>query len=546
MAASRPAGAAPRWPCHDEMDRVTTSPREADGMAGALPSTAILVGPALRRGRMRRMLRDRTVVRLFITVWLVYSVHFASDIVRETYLAMSLAERFSIRVDDYLGLHPDLFAIEGRGAYINNNPGASLLGAIPYAVARPALEALYRLRPGLVAPKPAATYDDPRPNRNTFFNAARERGLDIRLGLAAAVMHAGLMVPLGAAAAVLVFLYLRGTLRDERTALWLALLYAFGTPIFFRTAFLNQNVLIAHAVLGAYILASHVARGDTSPDRVGRLPWIGLLLGFALLIDYSGIPLVLAFGVWLMAEGWRERGARGGLEWGLRYSAGVMVPVAVLLGYQALAFGNALLPAQSYMPETRFSVLGWNGFILPNAELAWRNLFDPRYGLLAFCPLLLLGIAGPFLKHRPGGPTRSELALIVGAAGALYLFLCSVAFAFLQWNTGVRYMVPAVPLLFMAAVPVLLRLPAWARYAAVVPTVCISWAVSMTRDGVPGAIARVFLQGFELPWLTVLQKTSAGYLPFLEGGASPLAIFVLLAVVLWLLWRGETRRTVVR
>lgn len=513
-----------------------------------IPASTIAVAPALRRNRARRLLRDGTVVRLFITVWLVYTVHFASDIVRETYLAMSLGERLSIRVDDYLGLHPDLFEIEGRGAFINNNPGASMLGAIPYAVARPGIDLVFRWKPGLAAPKPAATYDDPRPNRSIFLNAARERGLDIRLGLAAATMHAGLMVPLGAAAAVLVFIHLRGMLRDARTALWLAILYAFGTPIFFRTAFLNQNVLIAHAVLVAYVLASGIARASDAADEradpvTRRIPWIGALLGFTLLCDYSGIPLVLAFGIWIVAHGWRRGGGTaGGLRWGLLYSAGVLGPVAVLLGYQWAAFGNPLLPAQSYMPPTRFSVLGWNGFIPPNTELMWRNLFDPRYGLLAFCPLLLLAFAAPFLRHRPGGPVRAELALIFGTAAALYLFLCSVAFAFLQWNTGVRYMVPAVPLLFMAAVPVLLRLPAWARFAVVVPTVAISWAVSMTRDAVPGALARVFFQGFELPWLTVLRRTSSGYLAFLEDGASPIGIFIVIGVVVWLMWRNHPLR----
>jgi hypothetical protein len=492
-----------------------------------------------RPGAVRRLLRDRIAVKLFFTVWLVYTFHFATDVARETYLALSLGERASIRVDEYLGLHPDLFEMEGRGAFINNNPGASMLGAIPLAVAHPFMDLLFRAKPELISPKPPAVYDDPRPNRNPFFNAVRERGLDIKLGLAAAVTHAGLMVPLGAAAAVAVFLHLRGTLRDERRALWLALLYAFGTPIFFRSAFLNQNVLIAHAVLAAYLVASSLAcdREADSPSK--RLLAIGGLLGFALLCDYSGIPLVLAFGVWAIAEGWTRRGAMEGIRWGAAYSAGALGPIAILLAYQWAAFGDPIMPAQTYMPPTRYSVLGWNGFFWPNAELMWRNLFDPAFGLFAFCPVLLLALASPFLRGRAGAPTKSELWLALGASAALYVFLCSVAFAFLQWNSGVRYMVPAVPLLFMALVPVLLRLPVWARWLAVIPTVCISWAVAMTRDGVPGALGRVFLQGFELPWLTVLRKTSSGYLESLSTGASPIALLCLIAVILWLTWRGE-------
>ncbi len=490
---------------------------------------------------MQRLLRDGTAVRLFATVWLVYSIHFAPDVAREAYLAIALGDDHSIRVDKYLGLHPDLFEIEGRGAYINNSPGASILGAIPYAVARPVLDLLFRWKPGLVAPKPAATYDDPRPNRNRFFNEARSRGLDIKLGLAAAVMHAGLMVPLGAAAVVAMFVYLRGTLRDERTAVWLALLYAFGTPIFFRSAFLNQNVLIAHAVLVAYFVASRITReGHPVKPPVARLIAVGALLGFALLCDYSGIPLIVAFGVWAIGMGWRRSGPGAGMKWGALYTAGALGPIALLLAYQWAAFGHPLFPAQTYMPPTRFSVLGWHGFFWPAPELLWRNLLDPRYGLLAFCPMLALAAVAPFVRRRPGEPQGSELSLIFGVTAALYLFLASVAFAFLQWNTGVRYIVPAVPLLFVALVPVLLRLPVWGRWLAIVPTVCISWSVSMTRDAVPGALSRVFLKGFELPWLTVLRKTSSGYLDFLADGASPIALLCLTAVIIWLLWRGHS------
>ncbi len=191
-------------------DRVPTVDRTAEREAGA----------ARRRRGLRGWVRAEPVAaRLVFTVWLIYGVHFASDVVRETYLAMSLGGALSIRVDDYVGLHPDLFEVEGRGAYINNNPGASLVGAVPYAIARPLIEGLFRLRPSLREPKPPTVYDDPRPNRNPFLNEARARGLDIELGLAAASIHAGLMVPLGAGAALLVFLFLRRRLGSERQAL---------------------------------------------------------------------------------------------------------------------------------------------------------------------------------------------------------------------------------------------------------------------------------------------------------------------------------------
>jgi hypothetical protein len=47
----------------------------------------------------------------------------------------------------------------------------------------------------------------------------------------------------------------------------------------------------------------------------------------------------------------------------------------------------------------------------------------------------------------------------------------------------------------------------------------------------------IFFRGFELPWLTVLQKTAGAYLPFLEQGADPLAILHLTGIVIWVVWR---------
>ncbi|MGH7476596.1 MAG: glycosyltransferase family 39 protein [Longimicrobiales bacterium] len=514
-------------------DPVVAEPRRTPVAAATSPARASAYGPG-SGGRPP----SRLLVRLFLTVWLVYGLHLATNVVRETYLAVSLGTSLSVRVDDFIGLHPDLFVIEGRGGYINNNPGASLLAAVPYALARPAIDVLFRLRPALGAPKPPATYEDPRPNRTRFMNEARARGLDVRLGLAAITMQLGLMAPLGALAAVLLFVFLRERLGSESQALWLTLLYAFGTPIFFRSAFLNQNALLAHFTLFAYLLVAS-ARGLSPP----RLAAAGALLGLGLLCDYSAAPLLLAFGGWILIEAYRrQHGAAATLRRVGAFCLGAAIPVALLLGYQWLAFGNPWFPAQSYMPPTALSGSGWNGLFWPIPELLWRNLFDPRYGLLVFCPMLAAALLAPALRLRPGGPTHSELALIFAAAAALYLFSSSVQFALLQFNTGVRYLVPAVPLLFIALVPVLLAAPAWLRWLLVIPSVTISWAVSMAREDVPTALARVFMQGFELPVLTVLQKMSSGYLPQLEQGVSPVPLFVLAGVVLWLLWRGTTLR----
>jgi hypothetical protein len=214
----------------------------------------------------------------------------------------------------------------------------------------------------------------------------------------------------------------------------------------------------------------------------------------------------------------------------------------VLFGYQWLAFGSPWFPAQRYMPATEFSVLGWNGMTVPTFGLLLGNLLDPTCGLFVFCPMLVAALAAPFLRTSSGSLTRSELALALAASAALWLFASANQFSNLQFNTGVRYMVPAVPLLFAALVPVVLRAPRVLVWALIVPTVAISWSVSMARESVPISLARVFMMGPELPWVTVLGRMASGYAPFLADGVSPIAILLVLGVVVWLIWRGGDPR----
>ncbi|MBV6521946.1 MAG: hypothetical protein MNPFHGCM_02090 [Gemmatimonadaceae bacterium] len=501
-------------------------------------------------------LNSRSVkVRLFLTVWVVYALHATTNVVRETYLAIALGGHASVRVDEFLGLHPDLFEIPGRGSYINNNPGASMLGGVAYFFVRPAIALAVTLRPQIADPKPPAQYDDPRPNRTRFMNAARARGVDITLGLAAIGIQVLLMAPLGALGAVLVWGRLRQRIGDHREALFWALVYAFATPLFFRSAFLNQNAIIAFLTLTSYLLMTgeeglRSGTGATSSDddpvsdvnrRTRRRFFVGLLLGIGLLNDYSAVPFLVVFGLWILVEGFRLAGLKGAVRLGLAYGAGALGPILLLLAYQWIAFGSPWFPAQRYMPPTEYSVKGWFGFTMPTAELAWGNLFDSRYGLFAYSPLLLAALSAPFLCRREwwAGPGSSALVWSLASCAALYLFSCANQFANLQWNTGVRYMVPAAPLLFLAAVPVLRRSPVALRWLLVGSSLVISLAVTMTREDIPTALSLVATGGPTLPVIVVLDKMASGYSVLLPWWTI-WAVYAITAGFLWLVWRNAS------
>ncbi len=70
-----------------------------------------------------RLTPREIAVRLFLTCWIVFSLHFATNTVREIYLALAIGDHLSFRVDEYANLHPDLFEKEGYGWHIGSNPG---------------------------------------------------------------------------------------------------------------------------------------------------------------------------------------------------------------------------------------------------------------------------------------------------------------------------------------------------------------------------------------------------------------------------------------
>lgn len=473
-------------------------------------------------------------VRLFLTCWLVYALHLATNTVREIYLSLSIADHLSFRVDEYAGLHPDLFETPGRGWHINSNPGASMVGAIPYALLRPVTD---RVVAGVNQARAASgqeppEYDSPWPMAREFFRNSWRRGYDIKFGLAAILTQALAMAPLSALGAVAMFYLLRQICATEMQALWMALLYAFGTPVFFRTGFLNQNMLVANmAVFG--LLA--VWRVDEDAQARRRWMLAGLAGGAALLMDYSGVIVLAGLGAWAILQSRSLRPA-------VPYALGALGPLLLLFFYQWQSFGHPLYPAQHWMPKVAWVEEGYKGVGLPQLEMLLANAFDLRYGLFTSCPLLLLGLIAPLW-----GKERGRIAGAIAIAAGLWLFASSVHYSKLQFNTGVRYLVPAIPFLFLPAVMVLSKLPASAVYLCGVLAVAQAWPMAMYRDverglGVIEPLLHIYLGGFQLPLFTVLSRMKGTFGQYFEHGISPLPVLVLAGLLIYGIWSPRLQR----
>jgi hypothetical protein len=513
--------------------------------ADARPELAGKSSPGMldRASPWRFSLRS-TALRLFLTCWLVYALHFATNTVREIYPALSLGDHLSFDVSEYVGLHPDIFEIPGRGAFINNNPGTSMMGAVPYVLTKPVIDRIvsYVQRSRSLSPDQDREYDTIYPNGREFYQEARARGLDVKFALAAGVMQALLMAPLSAFAAVVMFLILERLTSSRRAALFLALLYAFATPIFYRTAQLNQNVLQAHFALFAFVLLWRPWDTPQHPRRPNYL-LAGLLCGWTLVLDYSGLVIVLMLGGYAVV---RRRtlpvAAKAGSDL-VRFGTGVLVCVALLAGYQWLAFGHPLYPAQHYMPATSLSVYGYNGIDWPQLDLLWENAFGLRYGLFTSAPLLLLALWVPgWLRQRSRLVGRLETWFILAFTMAFFLFTAANQFSRLQFNSGVRHVVPVTPFLFLLAATVLYRLSAvWVVPIGIAATYW-SWCLVLYRDveqgwGVFESLIQVTLHGPRLPWSTVLERL--GYIP--DGRLITIPLLALAGAIVGALWAVRSK-----
>jgi hypothetical protein len=449
-----------------------------------------------------------------------------------------LGDHFSFDVSEYLGFHPDIFEIPGRGAFINNNPGASILGAIPYVLTRPIIDRIVAKvqQQRAASPQLRPEYRTIYPMASEFYRKAWDRGLDMKFGLGAWVMQAFLIAPLSALSVVVMYRILGSVVPSARAALFLAFLYAFATPVFYRTAQLNQNLLVSHFALFAFALLWRPWDRSARPQNI----WYfiaGLLSGWTIVLDYSGVIVVLSLGLYIYLLHKREINHKRLLPSLCFYGAGAALAVMVLLAYQWSSFGHPLYPAQYYMPPATFTHLGYRGMDWPKLDLLGATAFSLSFGLFISAPLLLLSLYVPdwFRDHRVLGP--AELHFVFAFSLLFFLFCAANQYGRMQFNSGVRHVVPVVPFIFLLATGLLLRMQTiWAIVIGILSTYW-SWCLAMYRDveqglGVIESIVHVTLEGLRFPWLMVLKNM--GYVS--DSASLVVSLVVLLAAVLWVVW----------
>jgi hypothetical protein len=456
------------------------------------------LNPGVQTGIPRK---DRVTWRVFLTGWLVYSFFWTPYLIREHFPVLSLLENGSVNVERYVGWTDDIFRSPAGGAYINNNPGASLTAALPLLVFQPLLLRADHWNPG---PPPTTSRDD-----GELFWRTLHEGRAFYFLLVEFLTVALVMAPLTAATAAYLCRSLIQSGILPRHAAAAALLYTLGTPVFFRAAHLNHNLLVADAGLAALLVVW---------GRPGKpLTWLraatsGLLAGYAVLCDYSGVIVVavLAGYVWLRCDGQPHR-----WRFVAMFTAGAIPGVLLLAIYQSWAFGSLYLPSQHFMTPTAPTSKGYRGFDWPSPALLWANFFDPRFGLFRYCPALLLAFLAPFTRRVRYRMPGRELWILFAYFAAFVLFCAANQYSWLQPLTGFRYLVPVVPVLTLLAMQGSQILPAPVRLG-IAGLSCLQnlLLAAAHASTVPLAVSTLRDRSGELLWMIRLQDAG---LPFTTG-----------------------------
>ena len=344
------------------------------------------------------LLDRRIAVGLFLLTAITYAYFFNGGGWNQNAnfaLARAVVEQRTFSIDDFQTTG-DVSNFRGR-LYTNKSPGLGLLAAVPYAVLYFA-ESLFGIDPNTFV---ATTF-------NAWVCTVVVCGLT------------GAMIPVG------VYRWARGARALDRCrALSIALLVAFGTPLF-----AYSTALFAHVLSGSFLLWSFVAaRLD------GRPLLSGLFAGLAALTNYLCIPIVVLFALLQL----RTRL--------LPYFLGAAGPLILLALYQHVTVGAfwrtpiETMEAQMTTPGAMYGVLS-----VPSVE-AFLGITVSRYrGLFYIAPILVLSLAGAIAWWK-NAERRLEAFVVTMTVTFFVLFNSS----FNGWHgghtIGPRYLVAIIPLL---------------------------------------------------------------------------------------------------
>ncbi len=281
----------------------------------------------------------------------------------------------------------------------------------------------------------------------------------------------------------------------------------------------------AMAAFGAFMALTWPPAGAAGEDAGAaaatpspvRLAAAGALAGASVLFEYQLVLVALVLGAYVA---WRHRAAT---VW---FVVGAM-PFALALGaYHTALFGRPWQFPYGHLENQTYARVdharGFFGLAWPRLDALAASLFSVSYGLFAFSPFLLLGLAAAVWRGL--GRQRAEALACLAATATLSLFLAGMTHWRAGWCVGPRYIAGVAPFL---AGGLVLAWGAWSRerhghhVRALLGGLII---VSVFLNGVSAALYPHYPEVYDNPVFDLaLPLWRAGYAPSGLGHALGLA-----------------------
>lgn len=360
-------------------------------------------------------------------------------------MTRAIVENGSFAIDSYRENTNDL-AFRAGHVYANKSPGLSMVAALPYAIGS-----------GLAG---MAGFD---------LNDTRTLSFMLWFCTVAVCGLSGASIPL----MLYRFWSQRFPLVRRNLRAGLALLVALGTPLF-----AYSTVLFVHVPSAAMMLLGFLLLQKRGPRSIALA---GLATGCAAMTNYLCFFALALFPL-LLGRNWKAW-----LKESSIFALGSALPLLLLAGYQAVAFGSPLATAMETQSSAFISPNAFYGILeSPKLQAVWGLTFSQFRGLFYISPFLLLGIVGLWRTARS---TVRETIVVVGVAFSFFAF----NIAFNGWHGGSafgpRYLLPLIPLLALSLPSVVERYRLLFMLTAV-PSVLANLAAAAVNPLTSRTIAR--------------------------------------------------------
>jgi hypothetical protein len=277
------------------------------------------------------------------------------------------------------------------------------------------------------------------------------------------------------------------------------------------------HTLAAACLIGGFLMAA-TWRQSNRPRGAGYFTCIGLLLGFAVLTEYTSILGAVPVLLYVFASRVvRPRRPLSGAS-AVALLTGFAVPLAVYAAYSIACFGSPLSIGYTYEADEAFRAthaVGVVGVSRPRLDVLYYLTFHPIRGIFLQSPILVASVAALYgmAKQREW---RLEAAVVGVTVAAFFLMNAGFGWWWAGWTFGPRLLIPMLWFLSLPLVFVSRRVATLLSILILVST--IQMLIPAAGNPLVSDAAAFNINRFGIQWMTGPSPIYDQCLPLLQRG----------------------------